>query len=74
MSQAKTAHAEMAVARHLLLNPRERRRIRMDLFEELRKLGRVQSVTYVRDPLDSPRLTPSDDVAVVRAVGRVVPS
>lgn len=62
----------MAVARHLLANRQERRRIRVSLWEELCKLGRVQSVAFVRDPLDSPVFTPSDDVAVVRAVGRVV--
>jgi hypothetical protein len=72
-----TAHADMPVDRGRLRDPAFRREIRMSLFRMLQKLGQVRTVRYVRDPLDGPLVEqglPSNDYAVIRAIGDVTPN
>ena len=78
---SRIAQADMLVERVRLLYRVERRSIRMDLYHELQKLGRVDDVDgYVVDPPDGPMRDPAytgdvdlDRYAIVRIRGRVTP-
>lgn len=72
------AQADIVVERARLVDPRERRRIRVELFRALQSLGYVDSVErYVKDPPDGPYRDGAwdhlntDEFAVVRVIGRV---
>lgn len=77
---ARAAAADIVVPRELLGTPQGRQRIRFALYEALRRMGYVESITrYVRDPKDGPYADTAFDIldrdtyAVVRVEAMVVP-
>lgn len=77
--RARLAYAEMAVPREQLAVPSARRRTRIELWQELRKLGTIDEATirFVRDPQDGQLfelgVKPDDRTAVLRISAMVTP-
>lgn len=70
------AHADMLLPRRQLRDPATRKRIRMELFQTLNRMGVVRDIRYARDPFDGPLAEqgyPTEEVAIVRAVADVTP-
>jgi hypothetical protein len=77
---SKVAYADIVVLRSELRVPGRKFRIRVDLYNALADLGRVESVDrYVQDPPDGPfhdgtfEEPDADRYAVIRIIGRVEP-
>lgn len=80
---SRLAQVDMVVVRQSLIEPGVKRSVRLMLYEELSKLGRVESIVrYVIDPPDGPykdgtlakaKDTDWDRNALVRLIGYVTP-